>query len=149
MAPPQGFERGPAHVAGPLSVEEVAERAARLGITVEAVLEQYRRIAFTSLHDIVEWADDGMKLKPNADTAAVIEIVTAAKGGRPYRIKLHDKKIALDALAKAIGVTQQKRAGAGEDEQMDDTEAREFLIQELDRLAAEAVSTLGSLEDPA
>ena len=149
MAQPQGFEGGPAFVAGPLSVEAVAERAARLGITVERVLEQYRRIAFTSLHDIVEWDDNGMRLRADADTAAIIEIVTSAKGGRPYRIKLHDKKAVLDALARAIGVMQQKRAGANEDEQMDDAEAREFLIQELDRLAAEAVSTLGGREGSA
>ena len=51
MAEQERSRGGSAHVAGPLSVEQVAERAADLGITVEQVLEQYRRIAFTSLHD--------------------------------------------------------------------------------------------------
>jgi len=68
MAEPQGPRRdGPAH-AGPLPLEEVAERAARLGITVERVLDAYRRIAFATLGDIVEWDETGMKLKSDADT---------------------------------------------------------------------------------
>src|SRR5215213_8286481 len=128
MAEQERSRGGSAHVVGPLSVEAVAERAAQLGITVETVLEQYRRIAFTSLHDIVEWDDDGMKLKANVDTAAIIEIVTGAKSGKPYRIKLHDKKAALDALARAIGAVQQKKAAANQDEQADHDvdEAQEF-----------------------
>jgi hypothetical protein len=45
MAEPQGSRRdGPAH-AGPLPLEEVAERAARLGITVERVLEELSGIS--------------------------------------------------------------------------------------------------------
>src|SRR3954452_19459674 len=111
MAEQERSRGGSAHVAGPLSVEQVAERAARLNITVEQVLEQYRRIAFTSLHDLVEWDKDGMRLKDSADTTAIIEIVTGAKSGKPYRIKLHDKKAVLDALARVIGVISQKRAG--------------------------------------
>jgi hypothetical protein len=137
MAEPQGFrQNGPARVAGPLAVEEVAER---LGITIEQVLQQYRRIAFTSLHDIVEWDNAGMKLKTDADTTAVIEMVSSASTGRPYRIKLHDKKAVLDALGRAIGVFP-KGAPAPSEEQpidIDAQSARERLIAELDRLADE------------
>src|SRR3954452_23790041 len=149
MAEQERSRGGSAHVAGPLSVEDVAERAAHLGITVEQVLEQYRRIAFTSLHDLVEWDDAGMKLKPDADTTAIIEIVTGAKSGKPYRIKLHDKKIVLDALARAIGVVSQKKAGANGTEEADYAEeAHEFLIQELDRQAAEVAREEGGQEGP-
>jgi hypothetical protein len=136
----QRFGGGSAHAAGPSPVEEVAERAKRLGITPERVLDEYGRIAFTSLHDIVEWDEHGMKLKDGADTAAIIEIVAAAGSGRPYRIKLHDKRPFLEAIERHLGIQN-------EDEQTDDEgeEAQEFLIEELDRLAAEVAE--GS-EDP-
>ena len=138
MAEPQGPQRdGPAH-AGPLPLEEVAERAARLGITVERVLDAYRRIAFATLGDIVEWDETGMKLKSDADTLAVIEIVSSAKSGRPYRIKLHDRKPVLEALSRAIGILPEKKAGAGEDGKANDGEdPREYIIREMDRVEAE------------
>jgi hypothetical protein len=137
MAEPQGPQRrGPAS-AGPLPLEEVAERAARLGITVERVLEEYARIAFTSLHDIVEWDKEGMKLKSDADTAALIEIVASATKGRPYRIKLHDKRPFLEAIERHLRGEDNQNGG---DEQAYDDEAREYLIEELDRLAAEATA---------
>jgi hypothetical protein len=136
----QRFRGGSAHAAGPSPVEEVAERAKQLGITPERVLDEYGRVAFTSLHDIVEWDEHGMKLKDGADTAAIIEIVAAAGSGRPYRIKLHDKRPFLEAIERHLGIQN-------EDEQTDDEgeEAQEFLIEELDRLAAEVAE--GS-EDP-
>jgi len=115
---------------------------------VEQVLEQYRRIAFTSLHDLVEWDHEGMKLKPDADTTAIIEIVTGAKNGKPYRIKLHDKKAVLDALARAIGVVSQKAGANGTEEADYAEEAHEFLIQELDRQAAEIAREEGGQEGP-
>jgi hypothetical protein len=151
MASPQGFRRnGPAHVAGPLSVEEVAERAARLGITPERVLEEYSRIAFTNLGDIVTWDAGGMALKEDADTAAIIEIVASAGKGRPYRIKLHDKKPFLDAIARYLGMFPSTQAGQHEDPQTDDIEANEELERRLARLAASAdkkgVSAVAAVE---
>jgi phage terminase small subunit len=134
------FGGGSARAADASAMEEVAARAERLGITPERVLEEYARIAFTSLHDIVEWDDKGMKLKDGADTAAIVEIVAAAGSGRPYRIKLHDKRPFLEAIERHLGMQN-------EDEQTDNEgeEAQEFLIEELDRLAAEMAE--GS-EDP-
>ena len=46
--------------AGPLPVEEVEARAARLGITLDRVLEEYARIAFANLGEIVEWDAEGI-----------------------------------------------------------------------------------------
>jgi hypothetical protein len=137
MAEPQRF-RGGSECAGSPPVEEVAERAARLGITVERVLDAYGRIGFATLGDIVEWDKDGMKLKADADTLAVIEIVASAKSGRPYRIKLHDRRPALDALSRATGILPEKKAGKDEDAQAHDGEdPREYIIREVDRVAAE------------
>ena len=145
MALPQGFRRnGPAHVAGPPDVEEVEARAARLNITPERVLKQYASIAFADLRLIVEWDEKGMKFlaNPPDDMLAIIEIVAAAGSGRPYRIKLHDKKPCLDAIARYLGMAEKPKQ---EDEQADDeaAEAQEFLIEELDRLAAEVAREEG------
>ena len=144
MAEPQGPRPGGPSHAGPLPVEEVAARAARLGITVERVLDAYGRIGFATLGDIVEWDETGMKLKADADTVAVIEIVASAKSGRPYRIKLHDRKPVLDALSRAIGIFPEKKAEAHEDGQANDGEdPHEYIIRAVDRIAAEEVQESG------
>jgi hypothetical protein len=74
------------------ALAEMTERAARLGITPERVLEEYRRIAFANLSHIVHWSDAGMQFKPDGeldpdDVAAIAEIVESAKEGKPYRVK--------------------------------------------------------------
>jgi hypothetical protein len=70
---------------------------------------------------------------------AIIEIVAAAGSGRPYRIKLHDKKPVLEALGRAIGVFPKSMPVPAEEQptQGDAQSARERLIAEFDRLAAE------------
>ena len=142
MALPQGFRRnGPAHVAGPSHVEDIEARAARLGITIERVLEQYASLAFADLRRIVEWDDKGMKFRadPPDDMLAIIEIVAAAGSGRPYRIKLHDKKPVLDAIARHLGMFPSTQAAQNEDQQQtDDIEANQELERRLARLAATA-----------
>ena len=141
------FRGGQARAAGP-PVEEVAARAARLGITAERVLQEYARIGFADIRQIVEWepGEDGLKIKPSAklldgEAAAIAEIVAQASTGKVYRIKLHDKTPVLGALGRAIGVFPQNRSRAGEDEATDDDgeDPRDFIIRELDRLAAEPV----------
>jgi hypothetical protein len=141
--------------AGPLPVEEVEARAARLGITPERVLEEYRRIAFSNMRHLVEWGpgENGMTVKPSkdldeADAAAVAEIVAAAKGGKIYRIKLHDKRPVLDAIARHLNLLPQFEPEAAEDEPTEDEvkRARERFILELDRLAAEEAQGSGGPE---
>jgi Terminase small subunit len=124
-------------------LDENIERAARLGITPDRVLEEYRRIAFANLTHIVHWGDTGMSFKPDGeldqeDVAAIAEIVESAKEGKPYRVKLYDKKAALDAIARYLGMVPPPFATQNEDEPpVDDGEdARERLIRKLDRLAA-------------
>ena len=133
------------------AVEEVEARAARLGITPERVLAEYARIAFASLRDIAEWGPgkDGLQVKPSGDltpdqVAAIAEIVASASSGKIYRIKMHDKKPVLDAIARHLGLLEKLRSD--EDEQADAEEAQEFLIEELDRLAAEVAREEGDPE---
>jgi hypothetical protein len=139
------FRSGPVRTAGP-PVEEVAARAARLGITPERVLQEYARIGFADIRQIVEWepGEDGLKIKPSAklldgEAAAIAEIVAQASTGKVYRIKLHDKTPVLGALGRAIGVFPQNKPGASDDQLTDDDgeDPRDFIIRKLDRLAVE------------
>jgi plasmid stabilization system protein ParE len=82
--------------AGAPDVAEALARAARLGITPDRVLEEYRRIAFANLRHIVEWTATGMQFKAasqldDEDVAAIAEIVESAKEGKPYRVKLRQE----------------------------------------------------------
>jgi hypothetical protein len=121
-------------------LDEIAERAARLGITTDRVLQEYARIAFADLRDIVEWGDEGMKVKAEGELGAVAEIVQSAAGGKPYRVKLYDKRSALDAIARYLGMTPLLPDEAVDDEPTPEEaqNARHRLIDALDRLAAEA-----------
>jgi len=130
------------------SLEEITARAAKLGITPDRVLEEYRRIAFANLRHIVDWDNGAMKIKAadelsEDDVAAIAEIVqSAAKDGKPYRVKLYDKRAALDAIARYLGMVPLAGPTPQEDETKDDDgeDPREALIRELDRLAAKATS---------
>jgi hypothetical protein len=120
---------------------EITERAARLGITTDRVLEEYALIAFANLGHIVEWDDKGvMSIKQPDELGAVAEIVQSAGSGKPYRVKLYDKRAALDAIARYLGMTPLAGAAPDEDEPTPEEadNARHRLIDALDRLAAEA-----------
>jgi len=130
--------------------EDVETRAARLGITAERVLDEYRRIAFSDISRILGWDDEG-RVKPTPsgdlsadDASAIAEIVASASTGNIYRVKLHDKKPVLDALARHLGMlpplkhvgdadTASATGGSGGD-------PREDLIRAVDRVAAEAAA---------
>jgi len=122
--------------------DEIVERAARLGVTPERVLQEYARIAFADLRRVADWGPDGFVLKTpetlsDADAAAISEITPAAGGTGSYRVKLYDKKAALDAIARHLGMfvqpprRQEDGAPAGLAE-----DAREVLARRLARLAA-------------
>lgn len=132
---------------GPPAVEA---RAARLGITAERVLREYARIGFSDMSRIVEWDAAGKMLaKPSIglsedDAPAIAEIVASASTNCVYRIKLHDKKPVLDALARHLGLLPMSKTGSNDEEQADENEdPREFLIREVDRLAAEEAKRSG------
>ncbi len=86
--------------------QAIAERSKRTQITADRVLREYARIAFAdirtfagrgaaSLKDVADLSDD--------DAAAVVELNGAADG-KGLKVKLHDKKKALDALARHLGL---------------------------------------------
>src|SRR6266545_7541859 len=111
MRPPQQREDGAAQRAASSIFKDVEERAARLGITPERVLEEIRRIAFSDLSRIATWqpGENGLQVNVSteldpADAAAVAEIVASASTGRIYRIKLHDKTPALVTVARCLAM---------------------------------------------
>jgi len=126
--------------------DEIAERAARSGVTPERVLQEYARIAFADLRRVADWGPDGLVVKTpealtEADAAAISEISTAGAGSRQYRVKLYDKKAALDAIARHLGMfTQSARRREGDTPKDLAEDAREALARRLARLAAGGVA---------
>ena len=122
-------------------LDEITARAATPGITPDRVLEEYGRIAFANLGEIVEWDDQGiMKVKEPEKLGAVAEIVQSAGTGHPYRVKLYDKRAALDAIARYLGMDPLiGSADEQEDEATlhDGEDPRRTLARKLARLAAE------------
>ena len=122
--------------------EDVEARAARLGVTVEKVLREYAHIAFADLRHIVEWDAQTLHVKEKlskADAAAIAEIGTGTAGKGPVRVKLYDKKAALDAIARHLGMftPRERRHDEDDDWEAAAEEAREELARWLARLAAE------------
>jgi hypothetical protein len=128
-------------------IEEVAERTAQLGITIERIIEELRAIAFADITRIVSWNTEKLTMTasgelPKTEASAIAEIIASAKDQKIYRVKLHDKTPALALLTRIL------EKFAKQDEQSGDEgdEAREFLIDELDRLAGEAVARANNPE---
>jgi hypothetical protein len=72
----QRFGGGSAHAAGLPTVEEVAARAAPLGITPERIIEELRAIAFADITRIVSWDAEKLTMTasselPKTDAAAI------------------------------------------------------------------------------
>ena len=137
--------------AGPEAVGDIQEIAACLGITVERVLREVAAIAFSRITDFVEWNDKGLHYTApsdlsDADRAAIIEVVAPAKGGAPYRIRLHDKRGALDLLARCLGMLA-KKPNANDDGPTAE-EARERLLLALDSIAAETEAEESAADRP-
>ena len=106
----------------PSVVMEIARRRLemrqRQSINDERVLQEYANIAFSSLGDLMQYDDDGSAyldfslMTPNMQAAVsefTVEEYTEGRGEgaekvKRIKIKLGDKKGALDALAKHLGL---------------------------------------------
>jgi hypothetical protein len=132
---------------GPAKFEDVVVRAARLGITVEKVLREYARIAFADPRHLAGWDETGLHVVTSgeltdADVASIHEISGGGTGA--VHLKLYDKKAALDAIARHLGMfpLAQRREGREEDKSSEAAEdPREILARELARLAARGASS--------
>jgi phage terminase small subunit len=88
----------------------IAKRSRRTRITADRVLREYARIAFADIRDFTtpgetKGATDLKSVAALSDdeAAAVVEL-SSTPDGKGLKVKLHDKKQALDALARHLGL---------------------------------------------
>ena len=91
-------------VVGEAVRQAMADRSARTGITADRVLREYARIAFADIRNFTAKGTKGLKTvaELSDDEAAAVQELTGH--GEGARVKLHDKKKALDALARHLGL---------------------------------------------
>ena len=85
-----------------------------LEITPERVMAEYAKLAFSDMRRIATYGPNGVALKDQSeiaddDSAAIAELSeTRTKDGGSIRFKLHDKKGALDSIARTLGMFTDK-----------------------------------------
>jgi phage terminase small subunit len=86
------------------------QRAIRTQVTSDMVVTELSKIAFSDMKDYVAWGPLGVTFVNSDDitesmSAAVCEVTeNVTEHGRAVKFKLHDKKGALDSLAKHLGM---------------------------------------------
>lgn len=94
-----------------LRIQELLdEQAARLRVTQDRVVQELARIAFTNICDVGEVVGGSVVINDTSDIsedaqAAISEIRNTRYGAN---IKMHDKRGALDSLAKRFGMYSEK-----------------------------------------
>jgi phage terminase small subunit len=101
--------------------EAMAARSTRTRVTADRVVQEYARMAFSDIRQAVRWrliaseaggrgsyeielVDSG---ELDDDAGAAVAEVSQAAGGA-LRVKMHDKKGALDSLARHLGLFLEK-----------------------------------------
>jgi len=92
------------------AIQRDSEKTARkLEITRERIVAEYAKLAFSDMRKFAKWDASGVELMDSesledGDAACVAELgQTVTEHGGSIRFKLHDKKGALDSLAKLLG----------------------------------------------
>jgi phage terminase small subunit len=148
----------------PLIQEKIQEafdrRAERTNVDVDRVVREYARLAFANMGDFAEWGNgtngDGngsMTLVGSKELdvdamAAVSEVIeTTGPNGSTTKVKLHDKKGALDSLAKHLGMFVDKVELTGRVD-IDTPAYREMSLEEARGMlkAMKAIEGEGSVE---
>jgi phage terminase small subunit len=94
--------------------QAMAERERRTQVTADRIVTELARIAFADIRSFADWSKDGVELRPRSeisadDAAAIAEIYgVGSAGGRP-KLKLHDKRAALELLARHLGMIGPRR----------------------------------------
>ncbi len=105
-------------VAEAIAVAQAA-RAARTHITQDQVLKEYARLALSDMRHLMAWDAAGVSLKTSADltddeAACVAEVSqTTTKEGGTLKLKVHDKKGALDSVARHLGMFIERTEHSG------------------------------------
>lgn len=96
---------------------EMDKRAKRLDVSQERIIQELAKIAFADLGDYIIWGPDGVEVVSSQkllDTACVAEVV---QSGEHVKIKLHDKRSALELLGKHLGMFANKVEVSGKIEE--------------------------------
>lgn len=90
------------------------KRCEKVNVTVNDVLAELAKIAFTDMKDLASWTQSGVEFKPssqlgNEKTAAISELSeTVTNAGGTLKIKKHDKVKALELLGKYLSMWSEK-----------------------------------------
>jgi phage terminase small subunit len=118
---------------------EMRRRREKLQVTADRVLQEYAHIAFADLRNFFDWGPKGVALRPkaalsDADAAALAGVELPASNGRGAKLRFHDKKAALDALARHLGLFKAGNREKEVDLAIDGKDPREVLRERLARL---------------
>ena len=97
------------------AIEECARRMMdKLEITAERVNQQIACIAFTDVHDVVQFSDQGATILPSHlwPKHARVSLKSVKNGQFGVNLEFHDKHKALDFLAKQTGLDSSEKDAA-------------------------------------
>ncbi len=81
--------------------------ALKLELSVDRILQEYQKIAYSDIKNYLKFDEKGVKVfnSSDVDTVAVAEVQQVeTEHGRQIKLKLYDKRAALDALAEYVGI---------------------------------------------
>ena len=121
--------------------------ASRIGVSMDAIIEEYRRLAFANMADYVSWDDNGVTFLKSSDDltaaqkAGVVEITeTTTKAGKVVRIKLHSKQASLDRLYEILKELEVHDSETGKAAKINQTQINIMLADPAKRRALEHLS---------
>lgn len=119
----------------------MAARSRRLEIDGDRVMKEFAKIAFANIGRVAVWGKDGVELREHTeisedDAAAIVEL--SLDGKHRGRIKLHDKRAALEVLGRHVGIFKPRSLPfAGDYSNAQQRHARAFLQQQVTKVLAE------------
>jgi phage terminase small subunit len=128
----------------------LAARAERTRVTADRVIAEYARLAFADMRRYAEWGETGVKLRAHTsldadDAAAVVEVAPVGQSGRA-KIRLHDKRPALDALARHLGLWG-VRPRTADFTNAEQRAARQILRERIEKIIAERPKPAAAVND--
>ena len=117
-SPKTAYRTGSDNLKKPQIAKSIAEKRQQLtektAVTVERIVTELAKIAFSNMQDYAKWSPRGVILIDSEDitadqAAAISELSeTTTDSGGSIRFKLHDKKGALELLGRHLGMFKDK-----------------------------------------